>query len=180
MWVPGDQAATPTHFPPSRACAVAMKAAHRRGNTFLSILRYTKLETGAKRTLTPVSMQRQRLGSPASARGPQRHSERFSGYDAVVRLSEPPCGLPKPSRLRTAPPRRPLPLSSLPIRDAHSFISTSPIPPAANPCPTPSPQQSLVAPHIESYNFFLEDGLREAVDDLPPQVMQVRLGSTGR
>lgn len=161
----GGPSGYPTHFPPSRACAVAMKAAHRRGNTFLSILRYTKLETGAKRTLTPVSMQLQRLGSPAAARGPQRHSERFSGYDAVVRLSEPPCGLPKPSRLRTP---RPLPLSS------------SPIPPAVNPCPTPSPQQSLVAPHIESYNFFLEDGLREAVDDLPPQVMQVRLGSTGR
>lgn len=34
--------------------------------------------------------------------------------------------------------------------------------------------QSLVAPHIESFDFFLEDGLSEAVKDMPPQVMQVR------
>ncbi|CAN0311694.1 unnamed protein product [Hapterophycus canaliculatus] len=37
-------------------------------------------------------------------------------------------------------------------------------------------EQSLVAPHIDSYNFFLEDGLSEAVKDLPPQVMQLGEG----
>lgn len=34
-------------------------------------------------------------------------------------------------------------------------------------------RQNLVAPHIESYNFFLEDGLAEAVKSMQPQAMEV-------
>lgn len=45
-------------------------------------------------------------------------------------------------------------------------------------CVLPVAEQSLVAPHIDSYNFFLENGLSEAVKDLPPQVMQVRRKET--
>ncbi|CAM9517529.1 unnamed protein product, partial [Scytosiphon promiscuus] len=41
---------------------------------------------------------------------------------------------------------------------------------------TADKRRSLVAPHIDSYNFFLEDGLSEAVKDLPPQVMQLGEG----
>ncbi|CAN0476694.1 unnamed protein product, partial [Ectocarpus sp. 12 AP-2014] len=41
---------------------------------------------------------------------------------------------------------------------------------------TADKRRSLVAPHIESFDFFLEDGLSEAVKDMPPQVMQLGEG----
>ncbi|CAM9349586.1 unnamed protein product, partial [Sphacelaria rigidula] len=31
----------------------------------------------------------------------------------------------------------------------------------------------LIAPHIGSFDFFLEDGLKEAVKDMPPQLFEV-------
>lgn len=90
----------------------------------------------------------------------------------------------KSSRLRPSPSSPP---SSRPCQSmvyTHFFFAqllSSLLP--FRPLPTPTVvhhqhqhQQSLTAPHIESYNFFLEDGLSEAVKDLPQQVMQVRLG----
>ncbi|CAN0019079.1 unnamed protein product, partial [Ectocarpus fasciculatus] len=41
---------------------------------------------------------------------------------------------------------------------------------------TADKRRSLVAPHIESFDFFLEDGLSEAVKDMPPQVMELGEG----
>lgn len=109
----------------------------------------------------PVYLQ-QLLSS--AVEGAQRHAEKFQPIcTAPGVLSEPLSqALPFPCQVMIL------------IFLVVSFQNLSFVPRATtNACPTPT--QTLVAPHIDSYNFFLEDGLAEAVKDLPQQVMQVGL-----